>query len=115
MAFDAQALMRSLGALCDASTWAEARRIINENPMLLEIDPYSFLRPMIMIAGGANDNAALASFRQVSMLLKRCEAVGADAAFLEVAHKEAKRAANIQQLLDHLEKADSIKLADFEE
>jgi hypothetical protein len=115
VSFDINRLMQSAGALCDASTWAEARRIINENPLLLQVEPGSLLRPMIMMAGGMNDNAALASFRQASALLKRCQAVGVDAAFLELAHKEPKRVANIRQLLDRLEKADSIKLADFEE
>ena len=85
------------------------------NPQLLQIDPASLLRPMIMMAGAVNDNAALASFRQASMLLKRCGAVGADAAFLEVAHREAKRPANIGQLIARLEKEDSITLPDFEE
>jgi hypothetical protein len=115
VSFDADKLMRSLGALCDASAWAEARRIINENPQLLQIDTHSFLRMPIMLAGAVNDDAALASFRQVATLLKRCKAVGTDTAFLEVAHREPKRAANMQQLVDHAEKADSLKLPDFEE
>jgi hypothetical protein len=108
-------IMRALGALSDAGTWAEARSIITKNPILLKIDPFSFFRMLIMMAGAVNDDAALASFRQVSTLLKRCQAVGVDAAFLEVAHKEAKQQANMQGLIDVLGQQKSIVLPDFDE
>ena len=106
MTYDFNSLLPQLGALINASTWAESRQIIDESPVLVAVNSDAILFGFIDHAERLGDTAAATNFMQVSKLLRRCREVGIDRAFAEMSLAEVRSAGTAQRFFDRLERGE---------